>query len=119
MPAVRTRALCAGRLAWVLPAAWTLGLCARRLAGVLPVARARVAQASWAARPVRERAVFLRRYHDLVLDRADEILDVIQQESGKARRDALLDQIVRVLEHLIRFRRKSGDDVGAENNIRP
>lgn len=55
------------------------------------VERARVAQARWAARPVRQRAGLLWRYHDLVLDRSDEILDVIQKESGKARRDALLD----------------------------
>ncbi len=55
------------------------------------VARARVAQARWAARPIGERAVLLRRYHDRVLDRTDDILDTIQKESGKARRDALLD----------------------------
>ena len=55
------------------------------------VARARVAQIRWARQSVTERAALLRRYHDLVLDRADDILDTIQKESGKARRDALLD----------------------------
>ena len=55
------------------------------------VDRARLAQARWVARPVGERARLLLRYHDLVLDRTEAILDVIQKESGKARRDALLD----------------------------
>ncbi|MCB9372996.1 MAG: aldehyde dehydrogenase family protein, partial [Microthrixaceae bacterium] len=52
------------------------------------VRRARAAQPAWAARPWRERAQVLLRFHDLVLDRQDEILDLIQLESGKARRHA-------------------------------
>ncbi len=46
---------------------------------------AREAQAEWAARPVEERAAVLLRYHDLVIANAQEILDLIQLESGKAR----------------------------------
>ena len=54
-------------------------------------ARARAAQAGWAARPVRERAKIMLRFHDLVLDRQDEVMDLIQAENGKARRDAFLE----------------------------
>ncbi len=50
--------------------------------------RARHAQRRWAATPVAERARIMHRYHDLLLDRQDEVMDVIQEESGKARRDA-------------------------------
>ncbi|MFI7872314.1 succinic semialdehyde dehydrogenase [Streptomyces salinarius] len=50
--------------------------------------RARGVQRTWAARPVRERAAVLRRFHDLVLARQDEVLDLIQLENGKARRHA-------------------------------
>ncbi|MCI4480316.1 aldehyde dehydrogenase family protein, partial [Escherichia coli] len=46
---------------------------------------ARAAQQEWAQRDVRERVEFLTRLHDLVLDRQDELLDLIQIESGKAR----------------------------------
>lgn len=49
------------------------------------VANARFAQAGWAATSVRRRADVLRRVHDLVLSRRDEILDLVQLESGKAR----------------------------------
>lgn len=48
-------------------------------------ARARAAQPAWAARPVRERAAVLLRYHDLVLRHQDELLDLVQAETGKAR----------------------------------
>jgi succinate-semialdehyde dehydrogenase/glutarate-semialdehyde dehydrogenase len=49
---------------------------------------ARRAQAGWAARPVEERARIIGRIHDLILDRQSTIADVLQAESGKARRDA-------------------------------
>jgi succinate-semialdehyde dehydrogenase/glutarate-semialdehyde dehydrogenase len=50
--------------------------------------RARRAQASWARVPVEQRAQLLLRLHDLVLDRQDEIIDLICWESGKARKHA-------------------------------
>ncbi|WP_103528716.1 succinic semialdehyde dehydrogenase [Streptomyces sp. SM12] len=46
---------------------------------------ARAAQLRWAARPVRERAAVLLRFHDLLLRRQDEVLDLVQLETGKAR----------------------------------
>ncbi|MGV9316320.1 succinic semialdehyde dehydrogenase [Streptomyces sp. NPDC003691] len=48
-------------------------------------ARARAAQPGWAAVPVRTRAAVLLRFHDLVLARQAEVLDLIQLETGKAR----------------------------------
>lgn len=48
-------------------------------------AASRAAQAAWAATPVDKRARVLLRYHDLVLDRQDEVLDLIWAETGKAR----------------------------------
>lgn len=50
--------------------------------------RARAAQPGWAACPVSERAEILMRFHELVLQRQDEVLDIIQMENGKARRHA-------------------------------
>ncbi|WP_328719847.1 succinic semialdehyde dehydrogenase [Streptomyces sp. NBC_00247] len=47
--------------------------------------RARAAQPVWAATPVRTRAAVLLRFHDLVLQRQAEVLDLIQLETGKAR----------------------------------
>ena len=55
---------------------------------VAAAGRARAVQTDWAARPIAERAAVLLRFHDLVLRRQDEVLDLIQLENGKARRHA-------------------------------
>ena len=49
---------------------------------------ARVAQKRWAETSFRERAGIFLRFHDLVLDRQKEVLDLIQLENGKARKHA-------------------------------
>ena len=46
---------------------------------------ARAAQRAWARSPLRERAAVLLRFHDLVLGRQSDVLDLIQLESGKSR----------------------------------
>lgn len=54
-------------------------------------------QKRWAATPVKERSAVLMRYHDLVLDHQDELLDLIQAENGKARVwafEEIMDQAV-------------------------
>jgi succinate-semialdehyde dehydrogenase/glutarate-semialdehyde dehydrogenase len=55
--------------------------------------RARAAQRRWAALGWRGRAAVISRFHDLALARQDEVLDTIQSESGKARRDALAELV--------------------------
>jgi succinate-semialdehyde dehydrogenase / glutarate-semialdehyde dehydrogenase len=50
--------------------------------------RARAAQPAWAATPLAERARIIRRLGRLVLARQDEVLDLIQLESGKVRAHA-------------------------------
>jgi succinate-semialdehyde dehydrogenase/glutarate-semialdehyde dehydrogenase len=47
--------------------------------------RAHAAQAFWAQTPLRQRAAVLLRFHDLILERQAEVLDLIQLETGKAR----------------------------------
>ena len=51
--------------------------------------RARQAQRAWAEMSVRHRAQVILRFHDVVLAGRDEAMDVVQAETGKARRDAL------------------------------
>ncbi len=52
------------------------------------IARARRAQARWAEVPVKERSRIIATVASLTLSNADRILDVIQDESGKARLSA-------------------------------
>lgn len=55
---------------------------------VAAAAQARRVQEDWAQRPIPDRARVFRRFHDLILDRQSEVLDLIQLESGKARAHA-------------------------------
>lgn len=68
------------------------------------VASAREAQAKWAARPFREREAILLKFHDLLLARQDEVLDLIQWETGKARFHAYqeLAQVAMIARHYAR-----------------
>ena len=63
----------------------------------LAIERAREVQKRWREVRYEERKAVLMRYHDLVLERQEELLDLIQLEAGKARRHAfeeILDQSV-------------------------
>lgn len=55
----------------------------------LAAERARAAQPAWAGTPLADRRAIFLRYHDLVLDRQEELLDLVQIEGGKARRSAV------------------------------
>ena len=55
----------------------------------LAVVRARHAQHTWAATPLAVRSGIFLRYHDLILDHQEQLLDLVQIEGGKARRNAV------------------------------
>lgn len=83
----------------------------------LAFARAKRAQQKWAARTPTQRAEILKRFHDLILNRQDEILDTIQVEGGKARKDAFeeVSDVANLARHyayhapgLLRPRRRRG-----------
>jgi succinate-semialdehyde dehydrogenase/glutarate-semialdehyde dehydrogenase len=52
------------------------------------IKRSRAAQREWRKTSFAERKAIFMRYHDLVLDRQEEVLDLLQLEGGKARRHA-------------------------------
>jgi succinate-semialdehyde dehydrogenase/glutarate-semialdehyde dehydrogenase len=65
----------------------SLPLSSREDVGVA-VAAARSAQRAWSRTPMELRQRIFLRYHDLVLERQVELLDIVQLESGKTRRQA-------------------------------
>ena len=81
------------------------------------VLAARRAQRAWAATPITARCAVFTRFQSLLLERREEIVDLIQLESGKARRHAfeeILDTAV-VAQHYavhapryLRARRRAG-----------
>jgi succinate-semialdehyde dehydrogenase/glutarate-semialdehyde dehydrogenase len=83
----------------------------------LAVELARYAQARWRATDFARRREILLAYHDLMLARQDEVLDMIQLESGKARRHAfeeIMDAAMvaryyaRTAERYLRVQRRRG-----------
>lgn len=78
---IEVRAPFTGALVGSIPAGATADIeCA--------IARGRAARPEWAARPYSERARVFLRFHDLLLQRQAEVLDLIQIETGKARAHA-------------------------------
>lgn len=52
-------------------------------------AKARAAQRAWADTPLAQRTKVARRLHDLLLERSEQLLDLVQIETGKARKHAM------------------------------
>lgn len=59
-------------------------------------ARAHKAQAAWGVLPIEERCERLLRFRDALVERADEIVDVVGRECGKPRNDVLAELTVAV-----------------------
>lgn len=68
------------------------------------VASARAAQSAWAARPYRERAQVMLRFHDLLVERQEQVVDLIQWETGKSRFSAWQEilQVANIARHYAR-----------------
>ena len=60
---------------------------------VAAVARARKAQAAWGVLPIEERCERLLRLRDALVERADEIVEIVSRECGKPRHDALSHEV--------------------------
>ncbi len=68
------------------------------------ITSARHAQRAWAKVPYRVRAEVMLRFHDLLVERQDEVLDLIQWEMGKARFSAWQEilQVATIARHYAR-----------------
>lgn len=63
---------------------------------VLAVQRMRAALDLWSGKPVRERVRALRKLQGVMLDSLDEITEVLNQDCGKSRQDALIEAFMTV-----------------------
>jgi acyl-CoA reductase-like NAD-dependent aldehyde dehydrogenase len=70
-------------------------------------ARARQAQAAWAARPPAERARFLRRLGEALYARRKEIAELVSRESGKPRVEAVFAEAVLALDTIAYYAREA------------
>lgn len=58
------------------------------------VSRAKTAQEAWGALPVEERCERVMRFRDALVERADEVVDLIVRECGKPKHEALLHEVM-------------------------
>jgi len=71
----------------------------------MAVQRARDAQRSWAKTRISERKAIFLRYHDLVLDHQEDLLDLLQVEAGKSRltaQDEVFDVVINTRHYAVR-----------------
>jgi succinate-semialdehyde dehydrogenase/glutarate-semialdehyde dehydrogenase len=108
---VRTYAPASGELLAEIPAA-------SRDEVERTVKRARKAQEAWAVLPVSERAERVLRVRDTILERADEIVEVIARECGKPRHEALVHEVLTTLD-LATYYCKHADEILAPRSISP
>src|SRR5438874_12477799 len=59
-------------------------------------ASARLAQMEWSGRPLRDREAILLAFKQLLLDRAEEVGDLIVRENGKTKNEALFMEVLPV-----------------------
>lgn len=71
-------------------------------------AAARTAQLDWARTPITRRAAVVLAFHDLLLEHQDQVLDLIQWETGKARYHAWQEvaQVAAIARHYARRARR-------------
>jgi len=77
------------------------------------VDRARAARSEWASRSLSERAAVLDRFADEVAADRDELLDVVQLETGKARLDAL-EEVLDIVATADYYARRGPSHLGSE-----
>ncbi len=58
------------------------------------VERARIAQSAWAAVPIEERCERILRLRDVIVDRAEEIVELLAMECGKPRAEGLTHEVM-------------------------
>src|SRR4030081_1654256 len=72
--------------------------CASAAAVQTAVSRAHAAQPAWSEMGVRKRSEILRRFQQLLLERKSEVARVISQEEGKPYVEALVTEVLVVLD---------------------
>lgn len=72
------------------------------------VARAREAQQAWGRLPFDERGARILRFRDALVDRADELVDLLSREAGKPRHESLLHEVMVAADMLTYFAKTAG-----------
>jgi len=80
------------------------------------VARARAAQVEWGARSIKERCQVIRKVKDVVIERSDEICDLLSKEQGKPKIEGMIHDVANLVD-LIHYFTKEADRILAPEPI--
>ena len=80
------------------------------------VERARTAQEAWGSLPVEERCERILRYRGALVDRADELVDLLTRECGKPRHESLMHEVM-VVADIATYFAKHGPKILAPREI--
>ncbi len=80
------------------------------------IARARKAQAAWGVLPIEERCERLYRLRDALVERAEEIVDIVSRECGKPRPDCLSHEVM-VTVDLLTYYCKNAERILASHDV--
>jgi succinate-semialdehyde dehydrogenase/glutarate-semialdehyde dehydrogenase len=76
------------------------------------IARARLAQKRWASTPIAERARIIRRFRDVLLDRAEEVCELISRENGKVLQESFQMEVFPIADLCSYFADRAEDILG-------
>ena len=80
------------------------------------VERARRAQEAWGALPIEERCTRMIRFRDALVDREEELTDLLSKETGKPRHESLLHEVM-IVASLITYFAKHAAEVLATQEV--
>jgi acyl-CoA reductase-like NAD-dependent aldehyde dehydrogenase len=66
--------------------------------GRAAIERARAAQKRWAAKPLKDRIAVIRRFKDILLDRAEELCELVSQENGKVLQESFQMEVFPIVD---------------------
>ncbi len=77
--------------------------------------KARVAQKKWASLSYKDRAQYILKMNTYILDHVDELAEVVSQDSGKSRIDALATEIIPITLAVKWYAKNSGKSLKGKN----
>ena len=83
-------------------------ICANTEDVAAAIQKARQAQPAWAKTSMAERAAIVERAMKIVLERQDEIIDIVVKETGKARTDAMSMEVFSVVDQMCYYAKNAG-----------
>ncbi|MFN8370411.1 MAG: aldehyde dehydrogenase family protein, partial [Bacteriovoracaceae bacterium] len=75
--------------------------------GITALKKSKIAQTKWAALPIKERIVFLKKFQHLLVEAAEELCELLAKENGKPVGEAMIMEVLPVVDLTAYFCKKA------------